>query len=206
MSLLFNLDNDSLPQSIPGLNYVRDFVSAAAYERELVELIDESPWDTTWERRRQPYGQSYGRRERVPPLPSWGIELAEQTALAAGLSQPFEQMLVNEYLPGQGIALHRDYEPFDRVVASVSLLAPCVMDFRRIRDGRRESLLLEQRSLLVLSDESRYEWEHGIARRKKDRWNGTWISRARRISVTFRNLKSAGARGQSSQNRPDDAF
>ena len=61
----------------------------------------------------------------------------------------FDQVLVNEYLPGQGIALHLDYEPFDRVVASLSLLSDCVMDFRRVRDGCRESLLPERRSLLA---------------------------------------------------------
>ena len=72
-------------------------------------------------------------------------------------------MLVNEYLPGQGIALHRDYEPFGRTVVSLSLLSPCVMDFRHRPTGRRERLLLEPRSLLVLSDEARYDWEHGIA-------------------------------------------
>ena len=98
-------------------------------------------------------------------------------------------MLVNEYLPGQGIALHRDYEPFDRTVVSLSLLSACVMDFRHVKSGRLESLLLEPRSLLVLSDEARYEWEHGIAPRKNDRWEGVTIPRARRLSVTFRLLK-----------------
>src|SRR5687767_14725387 len=97
-----------------------------------------------------------------------------------GLSErPFDQMLVNEYLPGQGIALHRDYLPFDRTVVSLSLLAPCVMDFRDDRSSGRESLLLEPRSLLVLSDEARFQWQHGIARRKNDKWRGVAIPRAR---------------------------
>jgi hypothetical protein len=43
--------------------------------------------------------------------------------------------------------------------------------------------------LLVLSDEARYDWEHGIARRKNDRWQGLVVPRARRLSVTFRLLK-----------------
>jgi alkylated DNA repair dioxygenase AlkB len=103
--------------------------------------------------------------------------------------QSFNQMLVNEYLPGQGIALHRDYEPFDRTVVSLSLLAPCVMDFRCVADGRRERRLLPRRSLLILQDEARYGWEHGIARRKTDRYVGTVIPRARRLSITFRRTK-----------------
>jgi alkylated DNA repair dioxygenase AlkB len=111
-------------------------------------------------------------------------------------------MLVNEYFPGQGIALHRDYEPFDRTVVSLSLSAGSLMEFRHARDGRRESLYLERRSLLVLSDEARYDWQHGIASRKSDRWRGKVIPRERRLSITFRLLKqrplgSAAKRGAS---------
>ena len=29
--------------------------------------------------------------------------------------RPFDQMLVNEYEPGQGIAFHRDHKPFKNV-------------------------------------------------------------------------------------------
>ena len=99
---------------------------------------------------------------------------------------PFDQILVNEYLPGQGISPHRDYAPFGRTVVSLSLLSPCVMDFRHPPTGRRERLLLEPRSLLVLADEARYEWEHGIAPRKRDAWHGLPVGRSRRLSVTFR--------------------
>ena len=49
------------------------------------------------------------------------------------------------------------------------------MDFRHPATGRKEGLLLEPRSLLVLSDEARYEWEHGIAPRKRDVWQGRWV-------------------------------
>jgi len=99
-------------------------------------------------------------------------------------------MLVNEYFPGQGIAMHRDYEPFDRTVVSLSLLSLCVMDFRHISSGRQERLLLEPRSLLILTDEARYDWEHGIASRKKDTWHGLPIERGRRLSITFRTKRT----------------
>jgi alkylated DNA repair dioxygenase AlkB len=64
------------------------------------------------------------------------------------------------------------------------------MDFCRPSDDRREVLLLSPRSLLVLSDEARYQWQHGIARRKSDRWHGQRIERGRRLSVTFRLRKA----------------
>jgi alkylated DNA repair dioxygenase AlkB len=102
----------------------------------------------------------------------------------------FDQMLVNEYLPGQGIAPHRDYAAFGRTVVSLSLLSPCVMDFRHRETGRRERLLLLPRSLSVLSDEARYDWEHGIAPRGRGTWHGLRLERRRRLSVTFRFLAS----------------
>jgi alkylated DNA repair dioxygenase AlkB len=173
---------------IPGLSYLSSYIT----EREeigLLAAIDEQPWDTSWERRRQPYGWSYGRDGVSPPIPDWGQRLAERMA-SEGISQRvFDQMLINEYLPGQGIALHRDYEPFDLTVVSLSLLSPCVMDFRHLKDRCRTSLLLEPRSLLILSDEARYDWQHGIARRKNDRWQGKLIRRSRRLSITFRLAK-----------------
>jgi alkylated DNA repair dioxygenase AlkB len=76
-------------------------------------------------------------------------------------------------------------------VVSLSLLSACVMDFRHVATGRKESLLLEPRSLLVLSDESRFDWEHGIAPRKRDVWQGLRWERGRRVSVTFR-FRDAG--------------
>jgi alkylated DNA repair dioxygenase AlkB len=186
-----NLFTDERPAapSISGLVYLPDYVTEHE-ERELVAAIAAEPWDETWDRRRQPYGVSYGkRRGQARPIPTWAVALTARLHSEGVGDRPFDQMLVNEYLPGQGISLHRDYEPFDRTVVSLSLLAPAVMDFRCVADGNRESFLLEPRSLLVLSDEARYEWEHGIARRKNDRWQGEVIPRRRRLSVTFRMLK-----------------
>jgi alkylated DNA repair dioxygenase AlkB len=191
MAVLFPDALESGPPSIPGLFYAPEFITSAE-EAKLVNAIDAAVWDTTWERRRQFYGQAYGARATArPPLPSWGRLLADRILSKGHSALRFDQMLVNEYLPGQGIALHRDYDPFDATVASISLISPCVMDFRRVADGERVAWLLAPRSLLVLSDEARYQWEHGIARRKNDRWNGRTFPRSRRLSITFRRLKDA---------------
>lgn len=183
METLFPVAVD-IPE-ISGLCYVPQYVTELD-ERALVAAIDEMPWNTEWRRRRQPYGAGYGKGGQVPPIPDWGRRLAERLFADEVTPEPFDQMLVNEYLPGQGIALHRDYEPFGRTVVSLSLLTACVMDFRHRPTGRRERLLLEPRSLLVLSDAARYEWEHGIAPRKTDLWDGVRTARRRRLSVTFR--------------------
>jgi alkylated DNA repair dioxygenase AlkB len=194
MSTLFlpSVEREDVPR-IAGLSYLPQYITAEE-ESALVAAIDREPWDTSWDRRRQPYGWSYGKAgSQRPPIPGWGQSLADRMFRQRISDRAFDQMLINEYLPGQGIALHCDYQPFDRTVASLSLLTPCVMDFRHRAGGRRESLLLEPRSLLVLSDEARYAWQHGIARRKSDRWHGMPIRRERRLSITFRLTKLPAA-------------
>jgi alkylated DNA repair dioxygenase AlkB len=187
MNRLFSpvVEDSDIPQ-IPGLAYLADYIGPEE-ESRLVELIEAMPWDNAWDRRRQLYGGSYGAKgDPVSPVPPWGRALAERMHAEGIVERPFDHMLVNEYLAGQGIAPHTDYSPFDRTVVSLSLLSPCVMDFRRPADNCRQSLLLLPRSLLVLSDDARYDWQHGIARRKSDRWHGMRIARGRRLSITFR--------------------
>jgi alkylated DNA repair dioxygenase AlkB len=179
--------------AIPALEYLQGYISPEE-ETLLVAAIDSESWDTTWERRRQLYGGAYGGSPAdIRPVPAWGLPLAERIFADGLTARRFDHMLVNEYCPGQGIALHRDYEPFDRTVASVSLFSPCVMQFREIESGATESLLLEPRSLLVLSDAARYDWQHGIARRKNDVWQGIRIPRHRRLSITFRTSRMLAA-------------
>ena len=101
---------------------------------------------------------------------------------------PPEQMIVNEYLPGQGIANHIDHAlHFGPVVASLSLCSGVLMRFR-YNDQERE-LWLEPRSLLVLSGPARWAWSHGIAKRKGDVRDGARVLRGRRVSITFRTMR-----------------
>ena len=177
------------PPRIPGLTYRQNYITEAE-EQELVSAVDTETWDMSWQRRRQIYGSSYGHSElAVRPIPAWGLSLAKRLYGDGIGDRPFDHMLVNEYLPGQGIALHRDYEPYDRTVVSLSLLSDCVMDFRRVGEPQRKSLLLNRRSLLILCDDARYKWQHGIARRKNDHWHGHIIPRTRRLSITFRSRR-----------------
>lgn len=72
-------------------------------------------------------------------------------------------MLINQYRPGAGIGWHRDKTQFDEVVG-VSLLAPCVLRFRRktAETWDRASLTVKPRSAYLLSGTARTVWEHSI--------------------------------------------
>src|SRR5687767_1300515 len=111
MALLFPLD-EGPPPDIAGLEYVPGYISAAD-EDALCQVIDAANWDTSWDRRRQPYGAAYGKQgAAAPEMPTWGRALADRIFRDGYSRRPFDQMLINEYLPGQGIALHRDYDPY----------------------------------------------------------------------------------------------
>lgn len=100
-----------------------------------------------------------------------------------------DQVTVNEYSPGVGLAPHIDtHAAFTGAIISLSLAGPCVMEFRKGGDHR--PLFLPPRALLVLNGESRYAWQHYIPHRKGDNVNGQVVERcARRVSLTLRKIR-----------------
>ena len=182
--------------TIAGLSYIADYIDEST-EAALLEVIDGQPWMNDLKRRVQHYGWRYdykarnvtsGLRIGQPPdwLQSYAVRL-QQGGLFAEIP---DQVIINEYQPGQGISAHIDCVPcFAGTIASLSLGSPCVMDFTHSNTGEKSSLLLEPRSLLVLGGDARYVWQHTIAGRKTDRRNGQIIQRTRRISLTFRKVK-----------------
>ena len=101
-----------------------------------------------------------------------------------------DQVIVNEYEPGQGISNHIDCEPcFQGTIVSLSLGSGCFMDFTNKFDKTKKiPVWLAPRSIVILKDEARYEWLHGIAARKSDKLNGYKHDRRRRVSLTFRKV------------------
>lgn len=83
----------------------------ASEERALLEHVAGEPWDIDWRRRVQRYGVGYGRGE-ARDFPAWLIPLAKQVTTDANFPRCPENCVINEYLPGQGIAPHKDYAQF----------------------------------------------------------------------------------------------
>ena len=184
---------------VPGLSYTPNFVSADV-ERKILLALDEEPWLGDLERRVQHYGYKYNYKSRridesmrVGELPHWLINLGDRMVRWGIFEVTPDQVIVNEYLPGQGITSHVDCEPcFGGTVASLSLGSGCFMDFTSLESGEKIPIWLERRSLVVLKGDSRYCWQHGIAKRKKDVVNGNGVERTTRVSLTFRKVISIG--------------
>jgi alkylated DNA repair dioxygenase AlkB len=174
---------------IPGLRYVADYLDRPTHDR-LFTAVDAEPWQTTIDHRVQIHGYNYSRRERaafrIGPLPEWGVELAERLRDDGLLPEVANQIVANDYQPGAGIFAHVDQAVFGDAVASVSLGSACVMQFSSLQTGTAVEILLEPRSVLVLSGQSRWGWTHGIPARRADPWQNRVLVRARRVSLTFR--------------------
>jgi alkylated DNA repair dioxygenase AlkB len=112
------------------------------------------------------YRYDYDRRAVVEASPFRSFLVSLRVKIVAIFDRPaetFRQVLINEYRPGAGIGWHRDKAEFDEVVG-VSLLAPCVLRFRR-KAGEtwdRASLTVEPCSACLLSGAAPTVWEHSI--------------------------------------------
>ena len=181
--------------AIDGLRYMPAFVDES-HERDLLAAIDAEPWLGDLQRRVQHHGYRYDYKARkvepsmyLGPLPAWAQPLAGRLAADGHMPATPDQLIVNEYQPGQGITAHVDCVPcFGPVICSVTLGSSCAMKLDEVGGEREEELLLERGNLLVLSGPARYEWRHAIPGRKSDRIEGRVIPRGRRVSLTFRNV------------------
>jgi alkylated DNA repair dioxygenase AlkB len=160
---------------------VPEFITTTQ-EAELESFIrTQTHWDWLGKKRRLPFGFTYSPTKRkivqpAPPVPPILHALAVRFNEVGMLKEVANQIVVQEYLPGQGIGKHTDAGDFGPDIISLSLLSPCVMRFRH--EGRTtHNVVLDPRSALAMTGEARQDWTHEIP--------GTSV-RARRLSITFR--------------------
>jgi len=182
---------------IDGLTYVSNFLDTIEQE-ELLAEIDKETWLTDLKRRVQHYGYKYDYKKRsinesmkVGEIPKWASIVSKKMIEQKIIDFIPDQVIVNEYLPGQGIADHIDCEPcFEDAIISLSLGSPTNMNIKQKGNTKNKfSVFLDVGSLIVLKDNARYNWSHGISPNKtyKDE-NGKTHQRERRVSLTYRKV------------------
>ena len=184
--------------AVPGLQFMPGFLTLEQ-EVEYVNRIDAAvdQWRNDLSRRVQHYGWRYDYKARaitpdmhIGALPDWLAELAKRLYDETGVFDRVpEQVIVNEYEPGQGIATHIDHPGFGPTVCTVSLLDDWEMDFSENWKDKSPALL-HRRSCVLLTGPSRSVWQHGIAPRKREYAESGKLERhrSRRLSLTFRTV------------------
>jgi alkylated DNA repair dioxygenase AlkB len=180
-----------------GLRYQPDFISAVE-EQGLIERIRALPLAPfqfgAFEGKRRVasfgwrYDYSQQKLEKAEDLPAW-IEpfIARIEDFAEMPASSVRQVLCTEYDVGVSIGWHRDKPHFAEVLG-LSLASACKFRFRRKTGEKWERFTLEAqpRSLYMMSDESRHNWEHSIPPVEMPRY-----------SITFRTVAKKPDRGRS---------
>ncbi len=179
---------------INGLTYIDDIITPEQ-ETELINFIDIQEWNNILSRRTQHYGYlyvyKYGTKNQsndVPPVPDIFINLFEQLKsnnLGSNIEYNKLQVIVNEYIPGEGIAPHiDDIKQFGEWIISITLNGGCIINFTRNDTNIKE--YVHRRSAYEMKTDARYKWRHSIDKVKYDIVDNIKYPRKRRISITFR--------------------
>ena len=184
---------DIKPDFPPGFSYIRGFLSCAEEqllirEIELLELHHMKFHGYTANRKVASFGFDYSFETRqltkgkeIPKAFQW---LIQKVANELHIHQDtIAELLVTEYGTGTVINWHLDAPLFD-IIIGISLLSDCIFKLRpqeKTRQTRSETISfpVEKRSLYVMKDEARSQWQHSIAPVK-----------SKRYSITLRTLRA----------------
>lgn len=190
--------------NIPGLIYIRNFITEEE-ESYLSKNINNQSWMNSLSRRVQHYGYEYdyksktAKNNKVDDIPEFINFIIDRLLSLKLYKEKPDQLIINEYESSQGIFPHIDAtNSFKDVISSLSLLSDIGMEF--ILYNNKKTIMLERRSLVVLTGDARYKWRHGIEKRLIDKNiisledDGITekivpiLKRNLRISLTFRNM------------------
>ncbi|KAL7741763.1 hypothetical protein ACLKA6_000372 [Drosophila palustris] len=201
----------------PTVMYIPNFITSDQ-EQSILSHIERTPkprWTQLLNRRLVNYGGvPHPNGMIAEEIPDWLQSYVDKVNnLGIFESQKANHVLVNEYLPGQGILPHTDGPLFYPIISTISCGAHTILEFTKREssgdgmDATREvlfKLLLEPRSLLILKDTLYSDYMHGINEINEDtlcdricnydlcentyKIGDHLVRRSPRISLTIRNV------------------
>ncbi|KAH8328089.1 hypothetical protein KR067_003901 [Drosophila pandora] len=173
----------------PTVTYIPNFITSEEEQRILshIERTPKPRWTQLLNRRLVNYGGvPHPNGMIAEEIPEWLQSYVDKVNnLGIFESQKANHVLVNEYLPGQGILPHTDGPLFYPIISTISCGSHTVLEFAK-REGAGDDpeskdsdtpsparevifkLLLEPRSLLILKDSLYSEYLHSIAETNED--------------------------------------
>lgn len=190
-----------------GLYYFKDIISENE-EKEIINYLNrENEWfnvvPNTKSREVIHYGYEYPYRfdknskmNKIKDIPEIFNNVLKKIYNMPELKTLFEnykfdQLIINKYEPGQGIAPHVDHiKFFDKIIACFTIGSGLNIKFNRVSDGKEYDIYVEPRSFYIMSENARYNWTHGINKQITDVYSNKVIPRETRISLTFRKVNN----------------
>uniref|UniRef100_A0A7E4V9M9 Fe2OG dioxygenase domain-containing protein n=1 Tax=Panagrellus redivivus TaxID=6233 RepID=A0A7E4V9M9_PANRE len=206
----------------PTICYIPNFIDTD-FEDILINHVNDAPkpkWEFLKNRRLQNWGGIVGKKSLIADnsMPDWlniVIDRIMEVENTFPESNRPNHVLVNEYLPGQGIMPHTDGPAFFPTVCTVSLGSHTLLDLFEPWDEKNPkafperyvgSMLLQPRSLILIRGEAYESHLHGIADRTADEITekifnrpakltpGIGLERGTRISLTIRNVPNVNTK------------
>lgn len=158
--------------------YIPNFITSDQ-EQSILSHIERTPkprWTQLLNRRLINYGGvPHPNGMIAEEIPDWLQSYVDKVNnLGIFESQNANHVLVNEYLPGQGILPHTDGPLFYPIISTISCGTHTVLEFRK-RETTGEpagevlfKILLEPRSLLILKDSLYSDYMHAISEINED--------------------------------------
>ena len=160
--------------------YVPNFITEEE-ESEIAKHVNNAPlpkWTQLSHRRLQNWGGIPHPKGMIgEAIPRWLQKYVDKISSL----DVFEEgklpnhVLINEYLPGQGIMAHTDGPLFHPIVTTINCGSHTLLDFYKRLDNSQPqqlklefSFLLERRSLLILQGDLYHNYLHSIAERDTD--------------------------------------
>ncbi|XP_046434653.1 alpha-ketoglutarate-dependent dioxygenase alkB homolog 6 [Neodiprion fabricii] len=175
------ISSASIVPKIPRtVRYIPNFITPEG-EIEIIKRVNNSPlpkWTQLSHRRLQNWGGiPHPKGMIAEEIPAWltkyvgkisGLQIFPETKLP-------NHVLINEYLPGQGIMAHSDGPLFHPIVTTISCGSHTLLDFYKRNEtdhvevsNLEFTLLLERRSLLILENDLYHKYLHSISERHCD--------------------------------------
>jgi alkylated DNA repair dioxygenase AlkB len=163
---------------IPGLQYIENVISSEYADQLLHYLDHEAKWvpisNYPNSRVVQHYGYKYNylnyhHTEKADPIPEIFAPLVDLIKQKHG-DISFNQVIVNNYQPGQGISKHIDLKSFGPVIGCFTIGSGATMRFRK-RD-QVEDLFVKPNSVYLMTGEARYQWTHEMPSTITDKVDG----------------------------------
>jgi alkylated DNA repair dioxygenase AlkB len=180
--------------ALPGLFIYPDLIDEAR-ESQLLNEIDSQIWIVDYLRRLQYYGyrneleKPYDLIPFPVPMPPHMEQLSKELVERKIILLQPDQVIINEYVPGEGIKPHKDRAYYENQICGVNLGSGCIMRFIKGMNEQVIDVEIPRRSVYVMQDDARKKWKHAIPPRKKDNIDGQLKHRERRVSITYRKVK-----------------
>ncbi|KAL1491774.1 hypothetical protein ABEB36_012323 [Hypothenemus hampei] len=188
--------------------YIPNFITLEEEDCILkhVYSVPKPKWTCLSNRRLQDYGGVPHEKGMIPEkIPDWLQEYIEKIAnLNIFDGKKPNHVLVNEYLPGQGIMAHTDGPLFFPTVTTISCGSHTVLEFVENNEKRDKicDLLLERCSLIIVKDDMYTNYLHSIREVDSDNVSGCanlnncttkyllneQLKRGTRVSLTIRHV------------------